>query len=98
LQAAVQDERTSNPARSWCWTAKQVRRAPLFTERDVFEERVVGEQRDPTATPVVEVMTTEIACLARWTRPSRRPRGRDEEPPGFATLPLVDEPPPAARP
>ena len=38
----------------------------MFTERDVLR-RVVGEQRDPTSTPVAEVMTTEVACCTPET-------------------------------
>ena len=33
----------------------------IFTERDVLS-RVVGERRDPGATRVEEVMTTELTC------------------------------------
>lgn len=33
----------------------------IFTERDLLQ-RVVGEQRDPAATPVSEVMTADVAC------------------------------------
>jgi CBS domain-containing protein len=38
----------------------------MFTERDVLR-RVVGEQRDPSATKVCDVMTTEVACCTRET-------------------------------
>jgi CBS domain-containing protein len=59
----------------------------MFTERDVLR-RVVGEQREPAATPVGEVMTTEIICCtlattideARGAMKNRRVRH----------LPLVD--------
>jgi CBS domain-containing protein len=40
--------------------------AGMFTERDVLR-RVVGEQRDPTATRVAEVMTSEVACCTPET-------------------------------
>jgi CBS domain-containing protein len=33
----------------------------VFTERDVLR-RVVGERRDPVATRVADVMTTEVLC------------------------------------
>jgi CBS domain-containing protein len=60
----------------------------MFTERDVLR-RVVGEQRDPTATHVEDVMTTEVACAtpdtsieeARGAMKNRRIRH----------LPLVDD-------
>ena len=38
----------------------------MFTERDVLR-RVVGEQRDPSATPVAEVMTAEVLCCTPQT-------------------------------
>ncbi len=37
------------------------RLAGIFTERDVLM-RVVGPQRDPAATTLKEVMTTDVAC------------------------------------
>jgi CBS domain-containing protein len=40
--------------------------AGMFTERDVLR-RVVGEQRDPTATRVGDVMTVEVACCTPET-------------------------------
>jgi CBS domain-containing protein len=60
----------------------------MFTERDVLR-RVVGEQRDPVATRVEDVMTTEVACAtpdttieeARGAMKNRRIRH----------LPLVDD-------
>jgi CBS domain-containing protein len=39
----------------------QERIVGMFTERDVLQ-RVVGEQRDPAATLVGDVMTTEVSC------------------------------------
>jgi CBS domain-containing protein len=39
----------------------------MFTERDVLT-RVVVERRDPTDTPVGEVMTTEVVCCRPYTR------------------------------
>src|SRR5262249_45988615 len=59
-----------------------------FTERDVLR-RVVGEQRDPGATLVADVMTAEVACCtlattieeARGAMKNRRIRH----------LPLVDD-------
>jgi CBS domain-containing protein len=38
----------------------------IFTERDVLR-RVVGEARNPAATPVADVMTTELICCAPET-------------------------------
>jgi CBS domain-containing protein len=38
----------------------------MFTERDVLR-RVVGEQRDPTTTPVRSVMTTDVICCGPMT-------------------------------
>jgi CBS domain-containing protein len=38
----------------------------VFTERDVMQ-KVVGEQRDPSITPVHEVMTTEVVCCKMHT-------------------------------
>jgi len=38
----------------------------IFTERDVLR-RVVGERRDPTETPVGEVMTSEVVCCSPET-------------------------------
>jgi CBS domain-containing protein len=38
----------------------------MFTERDVLQ-RVVGEQRDPAATLVGDLMTTEVACCTMQT-------------------------------
>jgi CBS domain-containing protein len=38
----------------------------MFTERDVLR-RVVGEKRDPSATPVGEVMTAEVVCCTPET-------------------------------
>lgn len=38
----------------------------MFTERDVLR-RVVGEQRDPAATRVEDVMTAEVACCTPAT-------------------------------
>jgi len=40
--------------------------AGMFTERDVLR-RVVGEQRDPTATRVADVMTAEVVCCTPET-------------------------------
>jgi CBS domain-containing protein len=40
--------------------------AGMFTERDVLR-RVVGEQRDPTATRVEDVMTAEVVCCTPET-------------------------------
>ncbi len=39
----------------------------IFTERDVLC-RVVGERRDPEATKVVDVMTSEVATVRSSTR------------------------------
>jgi CBS domain-containing protein len=39
----------------------QGRVAGIFTERDVLR-RVVGEQRDPAKTSIVDVMTHEVLC------------------------------------
>jgi CBS domain-containing protein len=36
--------------------------AGIFTERDVLR-RIVGEQRDPRATVVAEVMTSDVMCV-----------------------------------
>jgi CBS domain-containing protein len=44
----------------------QERIVGMFTERDVLR-RVVGEQRDPACTKVVEVMSTEVACCSPQT-------------------------------
>lgn len=38
----------------------------IFTERDILQ-RVVAQRRDPAATPVSEVMTTEVACCRPHT-------------------------------
>ncbi len=38
----------------------------IFTERDVLR-RIVAEQRDPASTPLVEVMTSPVACGAPRT-------------------------------
>jgi CBS domain-containing protein len=38
----------------------------IFTERDVMQ-KVVSERRDPTITPVHEVMTTEVVCCTLRT-------------------------------
>lgn len=38
----------------------------IFTERDVLR-RVVAARRDPAATPVSEVMTSEVACCRPGT-------------------------------
>jgi CBS domain-containing protein len=40
--------------------------AGIFTERDVMR-RIVGEQRDPTAIRVGDVMTAPVACAALHT-------------------------------
>jgi CBS domain-containing protein len=40
--------------------------AGMFTERDVLR-RVVGEHRDPAATRVADVMTTEVLCCEPQT-------------------------------
>jgi CBS domain-containing protein len=45
----------------------------MFTERDVLR-RVVGEQRDPAATRVHDVMTTEVVCCEPGT-PLEEARG-----------------------
>ena len=42
------------------------RLAGIFTERDVLT-RIVAEQRDPSATPLGEVMTSPVACAAPHT-------------------------------
>src|SRR5262245_6849497 len=44
----------------------QARIVGSFTERDVLR-RIVSEQRDPTRTPVEEVMTPEIICCTPET-------------------------------
>ncbi len=38
----------------------------IFTERDVLR-RIVAEKRDPTSTPLAEVMTSPVACGAPHT-------------------------------
>jgi len=38
----------------------------IFTERDVLR-RIVAAKRDPAATRVEEVMTTQVACAERMT-------------------------------
>jgi CBS domain-containing protein len=38
----------------------------IFTERDLLR-RVVGERRDPAATRLSEVMTTEVVCAQPFT-------------------------------
>jgi len=47
--------------------------AGMFTERDVLR-RVVGERRDPTQTPVGEVMSAEVVCCTPET-PIEEARG-----------------------
>jgi CBS domain-containing protein len=43
----------------------QGRVAGMFTERDVL--RLVAQRRDPAATPVGEVMTSEVVCCTAAT-------------------------------
>ena len=38
----------------------------MFTERDVLR-RVLGERRDPAATPVEQVMTLDVYCCGPMT-------------------------------
>jgi len=38
----------------------------IITERDILQ-KLVGERRDPTATPVRDVMTTEVVCCRMHT-------------------------------
>jgi CBS domain-containing protein len=40
--------------------------AGIFTERDILR-RIVGERRDPAATRIAEVMTTEVFCCTPET-------------------------------
>lgn len=39
----------------------------IFTERDILQ-RIVAKQRDPSTTPVREVMTSSVACCSPRTR------------------------------
>ena len=60
----------------------------IITERDVLS-RVVAEQRDPAATPVVAVMTPEIAvCTAETSLEEARAVMRNRR---IRHLPVVNE-------
>ncbi len=62
--------------------------AGMFSERDVLR-RVVGEYRDPTQTPVGDVMTTEVFCCTPETSiEEARAAMRDHR---IRHLPVVDE-------
>src|SRR5262249_12623192 len=65
----------------------QARIVGIFTERDVLR-RIVSEQRDPTRTPVEEVMTPEIICCTpETTVEEARAIMRDRR---IRHLPMVD--------